>query len=172
MIRANVGLAPWEAFHVGMARNIPHLSIGMASVLVGFVLQGAAWAFLQMRPGVGSVMNMVLVGTYLDWFFHRMPPPSGLLTAWILFVGGTFVVGIATGTYIASGFGAGPRDSVVLGLQKRTGWSVRNLRTVMELIVLGCGFLMGARIGWGTLAYALLVGPCMSIGLGLYGLRR
>ena len=172
MIRANIGLAPWDAFHVGMARVVPGLSVGMASIVAGFACQGAAWAWLQMRPGVGSIMNLVLVGVYLDSFLKITPSPSGPLAAWAMFLGGIFVVGLATGTYIASHLGAGPRDSVIIGLQNKTGRSVRLLRTVMEIIVLAGGFFMGAKIGWGTLVYALLVGPSMGVGLGLYGLRR
>ena len=172
MIRANVGLAPWDAFHVGMARVIPHLTIGQASIAIGFVLQAVAWAWLGMRPGIGSVFNMVLLGVYIDVFLRKIPLPQSAFGAWLMFIGGIFVVGIATGTYIASGFGAGPRDSMVLGLQKKWGWPVKNLRTAIEMTALFGGFLMGAKIGWGTLAYALLIGPSMSVGFTLYGLRR
>ena len=172
MIRANVGLAPWDAFHVGMARIIPFLSIGQASIAIGFVLQALAWGWLKMRPGIGSLFNMVLLGVYIDIFLRRIPLPANALSAWLMFVGGIFVVGLATGTYIASGFGAGPRDSMVLGLQKKTNWPVKNLRTAIEMTALAGGFLMGAKIGWGTLAYALLIGPSMSVGFAVYGLRR
>jgi uncharacterized membrane protein YczE len=172
MIKANVGLAPWDAFHVGLARHVPGLSVGMASVGVGFVAQLLAWRLLAMPIGVGSVLNMILIGVYIDRFLPVVPAPSTPLIAWTLFLGGIALSGLATGTYIASHFGAGPRDSVVLGLAKRTGWPVKYLRTGMELTVLAMGWAMGARIGWGTLVFALTFGPAMSASLGLFGLKR
>lgn len=172
MIRANVGLAPWDAFHVGVAKAVPALSIGMVSILVGLVFQLVAARFLQMPIGLGSVFNMLLIGIYIDCFLAVLPSPASALTAWGMFITGTLLVGLATGIYIASNFGAGPRDSLVLGLARRTGWPVKHLRTGIELSVLLTGFLLGAKIGWGTLVFALTIGPAMSVGMGLFGLRR
>ncbi|HVK02050.1 MAG TPA: hypothetical protein VM490_01110 [Armatimonadaceae bacterium] len=172
MINANVGLAPWDAFHVGLARHVPWLTVGLASILAGLVCQVCALLFLKMPIGVGSVLNMILIGLYMDLFRGALPHPQEALTAWAWFVGGILMSGLATGTYIASHFGAGPRDSVVLGLANRTGRSVKSLRTVMELSVLALGWLMGAKVGWGTLVFALTFGPAMSASLALYGLRR
>lgn len=172
MIRANVGLAPWDAFHVGLARTVPGVSIGTVSILVGLVFQGVAARFLQMPIGLGSVFNILLIGFYIDRFLAVLPAPASALTAWAMFLTGTLLVGLATGIYIASNFGAGPRDSLVLGLARRTGWPVKHLRTGIELSVLLTGFLLGAKIGWGTLVFALVIGPAMSVGMGLFGLRR
>jgi hypothetical protein len=171
MIRADVGLAPWDALHVGLSGVVPGLSIGVASIGVGLALLIVAARFLGMRVGVGSVLNMLFIGLYIDLLSPHLPRPPGAL-AWVQFLGGTLLIGLATGTYIASDFGAGPRDGVVLGLARRTGWPVKYLRTGIELAALGTGFLLGARVGWGTLIFALAVGPAMSLGLSLYGLRR
>lgn len=172
MIRANVGLAPWDAFHVGLANVIPWLSIGRASIVVGLVFQFVAARFLSMPIGLGSVFNLVLIGVYIDLIRPRLPVPASDLAAWALFASGVGLVGLATGTYIASGFGAGPRDSLVLGLARKTGRPVKHWRTAIEIAVLLAGFLLGARVGWGTLVFACAAGPAMSAGLRLYGLRR
>lgn len=172
MIRAGVGLAPWDAFHVGLARVVPGFTIGRASIAVGLVAQLTAYRYLGMPFGVGSALNLVLIGLYIDLFRPQLPVPANLLAAWLMFIGGTLGVGLATGTYIASNFGAGPRDSLVLGMARRTNWPVKWLRSGTELLVLAAGWAMGAQVGWGTLVFALVIGPAMSAGLALYGLRR
>jgi hypothetical protein len=171
MIAADVGLAPWDAFHVGLARVIPGVTIGMASIGVGLVFQLVAARFLGMPIGLGSALNMVLIGVYIELFLPHLGAPAGGL-AWAQFLFGTALVGVATGAYIASGFGAGPRDSLVLGLAGRTGWPVKYLRTGVEIAVLVTGYLLGAKVGWGTVLFALAIGPAMSLGLALFGLRR
>ncbi|MBC8103303.1 MAG: YitT family protein [Cytophagales bacterium] len=172
MIQAQVGLAPWDAFHLGLAAHVSWLTVGQASIAVGVLLQTIAAAFLGMPIGIGSVLNALLLGLYIDLFRPHLPTPPGILAPWLLYLGGIFLVGVGTGTYIASRFGAGPRDSTALGLARRTGWPIRRVRTAIELIALSGGFLLGAKIGWGTLAYALLSGPAMSAGLRLYGIRK
>jgi hypothetical protein len=151
---------------------IPGLSVGGASIAVGLLFLAVSARFLGMPVGVGSTLNMLLIGLYIDALLPRLPTAPGPFLAWTQFGAGIALVGLATGTYIASGFGAGPRDGLVLGLAGRTGWPVRYLRVGVELAVLAAGFLMGAKVGWGTLVFALAIGPAMSAGLGLYGLRR
>jgi uncharacterized protein len=172
MIRAHVGLSPWDALHVGLSHTFPILTVGYASILVGFACLTIAYLLLKMPVGIGSLLNMVLIGVYLDLFLPRLPAPVGPYIPWALFLAGILGVGLATGTYIASGFGAGPRDSLVIGLNRRTGWPVKYVRTGVELVVLLTGWLLGAKVGWGTLVFALTIGPAMSAGMGLFGLRR
>ena len=172
MIRANVGLAPWDAFHVGLSQAVPGLTIGEASIGAGLVCLAAARWCLKMPIGLGSVMNMILIGLYLDFFQSRLPAPPTIFAAWAMFLMSVLGVGVATGTYIASDFGAGPRDSLVIGLHRRTGRSVKGWRTLCELAALLTGYLLGAPIGWGTLIFALTIGPAMHLGLGLYRLKR
>ena len=171
MIAADVGLAPWDALHVGLARSIPGLSVGLASIAVGVALVLVSAGFLKVKVGVGSLLNMLLIGVYIDLLLPHLPRPAGV-AAWVFFVGGTGLVGLATGAYIASGFGAGPRDGLVLGLVARTGWPARYVRTGIELLVLVSGYLLGAKVGGGTLLFALMAGPAMSAGLKVFGLSR
>jgi len=168
---AAVGLAPWEAFHQGLARHTG-LSIGMVSVLIGLLLLALAWAALKVRPGVGSVLNMLLVGLFIDLLAPLTPHPEGRILQWGQFAAGLLLLGLATGTYIASHMGAGPRDGTILGLAAVTGRPVARVRAVIELVVLGFGLLLGGQVGFGTLAFALGAGPAMSLGLRLYGLNR
>lgn len=172
MIRAHIGLAPWDALHVGLSHAFPFLTVGYASILVGLLCLTGAYFILKMRVGIGSLLNMLLIGLYIDQVLPRLPEPQGPYVPWALFLAGILGVGLATGMYIASGFGAGPRDSLVIGLNHRTGWPVKYLRTGVELLVLLTGWLLGAKVGWGTLVFAVTIGPAMSAGMGLFGLRR
>lgn len=174
MIRANVGLAPWDAFHVGLSKAFPLLSIGGASIMVGLVFQIVALLFLQMPVGIGSALNILMIGVYIDCFSPLLPSPTPGegAAAWLLYLGGVLGTGLATGTYIASGFGAGPRDSLVIGLSRKTRWPVKYVRSGIEVGVLLMGWLLGAKIGGGTLVFALLIGPAMSAGMGLFRLKR
>lgn len=171
MLDARVGVAPWEAFHLGVTRHLP-LSLGTVSILtgVGIVALSALW--LRERVGPGTVLNVLLIGLFLDGLAPLVPDPSSLLARWVQFVLGVGLLGLATGTYVAAGLGAGPRDGLVLGLSRRTGWDVARVRGGIELLVLALGWLLGGLVGWGTLAFALISGPAMRAGLGLYGLGQ
>ncbi|WP_045234158.1 YczE/YyaS/YitT family protein [Deinococcus pimensis] len=168
---ANVGLAPWDAFHQGLARRTG-LTVGQASITAGLALIVAAWAALKVRPGLGSVLNMLLVGVFIDLLAPLTPHPTGIVVSWAQFALGVLLVGLATGTYIASRMGAGPRDGTVIGLSTRYRLPVGRVRTGVEVVVLLCGLLLGGHVGLGTLAFALLIGPSMAFGMRLYGLER
>lgn len=171
MLDANVGLSPWDAFHQGFARRAG-ISVGQASILAGVVVLGLGWLWLRVKPGLGSVMNMLLIGVFIDLLAPLSPHPALFLTQWGQFALGVLLMGLATGTYIASRMGAGPRDGLVIGLSGRYGFPVGRVRTGVELLVLLTGVLLGGHAGWGTLAFALAIGPAMSVGMGVYGLQR
>jgi uncharacterized protein len=170
-IAAHIGLAPWDALHVGLSQRFPALTVGLASICVGIVVQFLAWVWLKMPVGLGSVLNTLAIGWWLDRLAPYMPHPTGLL-AWGQVVLGILLVGLATGLYVGARFGAGPRDSLALGLSRRFHWPVRYVRSGVELLVLGCGAALGAKIGWGTLLFALVVGPAMQAGLRLFAPER
>lgn len=170
-VDAAVGLAPWDTFHQGLSRRTG-LSFGAASIVVGVVLVALAWLTLRVKPGLGGVLNMLLVGLFIDLLAPVTPHPEGLVARWAQFAFGVLLIGLATGTYIASRMGAGPRDGTVLGLAKRFALPVGHVRTGVELLVLLSGFLLGGQVGLGTLAFALGVGPAMTLGMRLYGLER
>jgi len=116
---------------------------------------------------------MFLIGWYIDQFLPYVTRQGGdSFLAWGMFLGGILLVGLATGTYIASNFGAGPRDSLALGVSRKYNLPIRYVRTGIEIIVLGAGWLLGAKIGWGTLVFAVVVGPAMQMGMWVYRVRR
>lgn len=170
-IDAAVGLAPWDIFHQGLSAKTG-LTFGTVSVLVGVLLVGVAWLWLGMKPGVGSVLNMLLIGFFIDLLAGRVPTPDVLWMQWAQFAFGILLLGVATGTYVAASMGAGPRDSTVLGLSSKYRLPVSRVRTVIEGLVLLSGWALGGHLGLGTLAFALGIGPAMSFGLRLYGLER
>lgn len=169
MIRAGLGLDPWSAFHMGLSITLP-ISYGVASASAGIVLLCIGMAFFRQRIDWGTVLNMFLIGFVVDLILIVLPEVTGAapLVYWLMFLGGIGLAGLATGMYISSGWGAGPRDGFVLGVSERSGLSVRLIRTGLELTVLTAGWLLGAPVGWGTLAFALLIGPAMQASLRLF----
>lgn len=167
MIASRLGLGPWDAFHVGI-HKVTGMSVGTASIVVGLVLLIGIW-FIGVRPGPGTLVNMVLIGVFIDLLLPIIPPASNWLWGLIYYIPGVVLCGLATGFYIGAGLGKGPRDGLMLGLHERTGWPVRRVRTLIEVAVLGLGVLMGGTIGVGTLLFAFGIGPAAQWGLRVCG---
>lgn len=155
MVRAEIGLPSWDVLHLGLAKT---LGWSMGSVVIAVsVLVLALWWPLRQVPGIGTVLNVVLVGLSLDATLALLPPMDELGPQIAFLFGGIVVNGIATGLYIGAGLGAGPRDGLMTGLAAR-GLSIRLARTVIEVAVVALGWLLGGSVGIGTIAYALLIG--------------
>ncbi len=163
MLQSGLGLGPWDAFHVGI-RNLTGIPVGMASILAGIVLV-AGTLLIGVRPGPGTIANMILIGVFIDLLLPRVPAATGMLWGFGYFVPALLLCGLSTGLYIGAGLGQGPRDGLMLGVSRRVGWPVRRARTAIELCVLLCGWLMGAPIGIGTLLFALAIGPSVQWGM-------
>lgn len=157
MIRSNLGLDPWDVFHQGLSEHVG-LSFGMIVNIVGAVVL-LLWIPIRQRPGIGTIANVLLIGLWADLSLWLIPPAQSLLLAWVMLLTGVFLNGVATGAYIGAGLGPGPRDGLMTGLVKRTGGSVRLIRTGIEVTALGVGWLLGGTVGLGTLVYALAIGP-------------
>jgi uncharacterized membrane protein YczE len=157
MVRANLGLDPWDVFHQGLAQR-SGISLGMMVNLVGAAVL-LLWIPIRQRPGIGTIANVFLIGTFADISLWLIPPIDHLPLATALLVGGIFLNGVATGAYIGAGLGPGPRDGLMTGLVKRTGGSVRVIRTSIEVAVLATGWLLGGTVGMGTVLYAIAIGP-------------
>jgi uncharacterized membrane protein YczE len=166
MIRAGRGLGPWDAFHVGLGRAAG-VSVGTANIAVGGVIVCGTW-WMGVRPGPGTVANMVLVGVFIDLLLPVLPPLHGA-AAWLCHALGIVLTGFATGMYIAPGFGKGPRDGLMLGVSAATGVRVGRVRTGIEAAVLLLGWSMGATVGVGTVLFALAIGPATEWGLRVFG---
>jgi len=170
MLESGIGVGPWAVFHDGLARVTP-LSFGQALILVGFVVGSLAWIWTGVRPGPGTIVNMVLVGPFVDLFrsLPAMPSGDGLVAGLLQFLVGLLVIGIASGAYIATRFGAGPRDMFMLGLAQRLRFTIRRTRTLIELVVLLIGIALGGSVGLGTVVFALMIGPAVQVSLRMFG---
>ncbi len=156
LLLAGLGVGPWDVLHQGLSRSFG-LGVGTWSILVSFVLL-LLWIPLRQRPGVGTLANAVLVGLVIDLVLGAVAPPDGLAVRVVLLVGGVLLNAVATGAYIGAGLGPGPRDGLTTGLAAR-GHSIRVVRTSIEVVVLGLGWLLGGTVGVGTVLYALAIGP-------------
>lgn len=171
MIDSHLGASPWDVFHIGVSGKTG-LSVGQVSIATGAALLALTALGLRERVGVGTVLNVVLIGLWIDWLAPAVPDPSTPLLRWLQFGLGTLLLGFATGAYVGAGMGAGPRDSLMLGLGRLTGWPVARIRTGIELLVYGIGLLLGGPLGWGTLFFALAVGTSVAWGLRIFGVYR
>lgn len=167
MIDAHVGVAPWDVLHLGLSGKTG-LSVGQVSIAVGAVIVAATSLGLREKTGIGTVLNVLLIGLFIDWLAPLIPNPEPLPLRWLQFGAGVLLIGLATGAYIGAGMGAGPRDGLMLGLQRLTGWPVASIRTGVELAVFAAGVALGGPLGWGTLAFALGVGPSVAWGLRVF----
>lgn len=169
MVWGTIGLGPWDVFHQGLSLVTP-LSFGTAMIGAGlFVLLFAALV-ARVKIGLASILNMILIGVWAD-FFLSLPgtgPIDNYAVGLLVFLLGTLLTGVATGLYITAGLGAGPRDGFVIGLAKITGLSVRAARTIVEVAVLVSGYFMGGAVGLGTLIFAFTAGPLMQYFLRLF----
>ncbi|MGH3333164.1 MAG: YczE/YyaS/YitT family protein [Nocardioidaceae bacterium] len=157
MVRGTLGLDPWDVFHYGVASGIP-LTFGGVVIVTGVAVL-LLWIPLRQMPGLGTVANAVLIGLATDAALAVLVAPESLLGRAGLLTGGILLNGLATALYIGSQFGPGPRDGLMTGLVRRTGWSVRVVRTSIELTVVAVGWMLGGVVGIGTIAYALAIGP-------------
>lgn len=166
LLESGLGLAPWDVFHLGVAEHTP-LTIGTAAIVVGLVVLAGAWVLGQ-PPGFGTLANAVVIGVLVDLFrgidgVARLS--QGDLASRIgLLVVGIGLFGVASALYIGAGLGAGPRDSMMLVLSRRTGVRIAVVRGAIEVAVVVTGALLGGTLGVGTLAVALLIGPAVEAG--------
>ncbi|MER5507977.1 hypothetical protein ABT052_21915 [Streptomyces sp. NPDC002766] len=157
LVRSGLGLEPWGVLHQGLAR-LTGLTIGVVSIIVGAAVL-LLWIPLRQRPGLGTVSNVFLIGIAMDATLAVFPDVRSLAVRLPLLVAGIVLNGVATGLYISARFGPGPRDGLMTGLHRRTGRSIRLMRTAIEVAVVATGFALGGTVGIGTLLYALSIGP-------------
>lgn len=163
MIRAEVGLDPWTVFAQG-ASVTSGIPIGLMTVLIGIVVL-LLWIPLRQRPGIGTVLNVIVIGPVIDLTLLILQTPDPLWARILIFAGGLALLAVATGLYIGAGLGPGPRDGLMTGAHARFGWPVWAVRTGVEVTVLVTGWLLGGTVGLGTVAFALLIGPMVGVTL-------
>jgi uncharacterized membrane protein YczE len=166
LVEAGLGLEPWGVLHQGLA-ELTGLSIGVVSIVVGAAVL-LLWIPLRQRPGLGTVSNVFVVGIAMDATLSAVPEAHGLAVRIPLMLAGIALNGVATGLYIAARFGPGPRDGLMTGLHRRTGRSIRLMRTAIEVAVVVTGFVLGGTIGIGTVLYAVSIGPLAQLFLRVF----
>ncbi|MHB3335890.1 membrane protein YczE [Klebsiella pneumoniae] len=160
-VHANLGADPWDVFHLGVAKQLG-ISFGTVIILTGAAVL-LLWIPIRQMPGLGTVSNVIVLGLAADATLAVLPPLESMVARSALLVGAIVLNAIATGMYIGAGFGPGPRDGLMTGLHARTGWSLRGIRTAIELSVLLIGWLLGGKFGVGTVIYALSIGPLIQL---------
>jgi uncharacterized membrane protein YczE len=161
VIRGALGLDPWDVFHAGVMTHVG-LSFGTVVIAVGALVL-LLWIPLRQMPGLGTVANVVLIGVATDVTLAMLTAPDALLPRAALLVGGVVLNGLAGALYIGAQLGPGPRDGLMTGLARRTGRSIRLVRTSLEVTVLVAGFLLGGQVGLGTVLYAVAIGPLVQL---------
>lgn len=169
-IRGTLGLNPWDVLHEGLTAQTP-LSFGVITAVTGVVVL-LLWIPLRQRPGVGTVGNVVVIAVAVDLALALIPEATSLPGRIALMVGGIVLNGVATAAYVGARLGPGPRDGLMTGLAARTGWSLRMVRTGIEVTVLALGWLLGGTAGVGTVLYALAIGPLTQAFLPFLAVRE
>jgi len=157
MLRAEVGVDPWTVFAEGLAITTG-IGIGWWVVIIGLGVL-LLWIPLKQRPGIGTVLNALLVGPSMEVGLVVIDTPETLFHRWVLFLAGVLMLGVASGFYIGARFGPGPRDGLMTGANSRFGWPIWLVRTVVEVTVLTIGWILGGTFGIGTVVFAVVIGP-------------
>ncbi|WP_019179101.1 YczE/YyaS/YitT family protein [Microbacterium yannicii] len=169
-IEAGLGVDPWTVFAQGLSIHTG-IGVGWVTNILGFFVL-LLWIPLRQKPGVGTIANILLVGTSMQAALWLIPPMSGIVVQLAVLLAGIVLVAIASGLYIGARFGPGPRDGLMTGMHARLGWPIWLSRALVELTVLLIGWLLGGTVGIGTVLFALLIGPLVHIALPLLDTRR
>ena len=167
LVVAGLGLDPWDVLHQGLSRSVGG-QVGTWTDIVGVVVL-LAWIPLRQRPGVGTVVNVVVIGIVVNICLDVLPSPHGWVAQSAVMTSAVLLNAVATGLYIGAGLGPGPRDGLMTGIAAR-GHSVRVVRTGLEVAILAVGWLLGGTVGIGTVVYALAIGPLVHVTLPLLSL--
>jgi uncharacterized membrane protein YczE len=154
-----LGVSPWNVFYTGLVNKTP-IRLGQANMFTSIAIVLIS-CLLGVRPGIVTVYNTFAMGYWIDFVmsWKWLAEPSQFYGRMAFLVLGTVIFGVGVGGYINIKLGAGPRDALMLGMVKKTRWSIRSIRTVLEVSVLVIGVIMGGQLGFGTLFYALTIGP-------------
>lgn len=170
MVRAGLGLDPWNVFHQGLS-EVTGLTLGQVSIAAGVGVM-LLWIPLRPRPGlgIGTVCNIVVIGLTVDASLALLPEVEGLPARIALLVAGVALNAAGCAAYIGAGLGPGPRDGLMTGLNQRLGWSIRVSRFSIEAVVLAAGWLLGGSVGVGTVLYAVAIGPLVQMFMPVFRL--
>ncbi|WP_425562944.1 membrane protein YczE [Microbacterium gilvum] len=164
-VAAGLGVDPWTVLAEGISRQTG-IGVGWATNILGALVL-LAWIPLRQRPGLGTLLNVLLVGTSMQIALTVLPRPADLAPRVALLAAGIALVALASGVYLGADLGAGPRDGLMTGLRRRLGWPLWRARATVEITVLAAGWLLGGTVGAGTIAFALAIGPLVGAAMRL-----
>lgn len=170
LLRSELGAAPWDVFHTGLAHTTG-LSVGTAANVTGLAAVAVA-LIAGVRPGIGTLINAIILGGCIDGALVVIPAAGSLALALAYLVAGIALLGLGTGLYLSAELGAGPRDSLMVALARRRRWTTARARAALEFIALIGGLVLGGRAGAGTLVYAVAIGPAAQWGTQLFARDR
>ena len=159
------GASPWSVFAQGLYLNIG-FSIGLMTILIS-ILVLLLWFPLKQKPGIGTILNALIIGLMIDVCIRYVPTPENFISQILLGAFAVLTVGIGGGIYLVANLGAGPRDGLMIGLQKKTNFPIASVRAALEITVMSIGWYLGGTVGVGTLLFAFGIGPCVALGLYL-----
>jgi Predicted membrane protein len=159
------GASPWSVLAQGISLNV-NLSIGTITLLISIAVL-ILWIPLGQKPGMGTIFNALIIAIMIDLCIKYVPTPSNFIYQLLLAVISVIMVGIGGGIYLVSNLGAGPRDGLMIGLQKLTNFPIAVVRGTLEISVVSIGWYLGGTVGVGTLLFAFGIGPCVALGLYL-----
>jgi uncharacterized membrane protein YczE len=165
LIISTIGASPWNVLHQGLSLNLG-FSVGTWAFLISLIVL-LLWFFLDEKIGMGTVLNFIIIAIMIDLTIYFFKAPTLWINQFLLCLLSVLMVGFGSGIYLIARLGPGPRDGLMTGLQKKTGFSIAFIRAVIEIIVVSCGWLLGGTIGVGTLLYALGIGPAVAFGLNM-----
>ncbi len=159
------GASPWSVFAQGLYLNLG-FSIGVMTIFISFIVL-LLWLPLKQKPGVGTILNALIIGIMIDVCIRYVATPENYINQILLGAFAVLTVGIGGGIYLVANLGAGPRDGLMIGLQKKTNLPIALVRAVLEITVMSIGWYLGGTVGVGTLLFAFGIGPCIALGLFL-----
>lgn len=174
IVRGDLGLDPWDVLNQGVFERFAGpagISFGLVVNLIGLAVL-LLWIPLRQKPGIGTVANVVVIGTVANVFLGWIPADMGWPVRVGLLLSGIVLNGVASGAYIGAGLGPGPRDGLMTGIVRRTGWPVKWVRTAIEIAVVVVGFALGGSVGLGTVLYAVSIGPLVHVFLPMFTIRE
>ena len=169
-VRSSLGVPPWDVFHQGISKHTG-LGLGTVLIIVAFAVL-LLWIPLRLRPGLGTILNAVEIGLVENIAQDLIPEPTSIVLRTVFMFAGRAIIAAGSGLYIGAEFGSGPRDGLMLGLNKRFGISVRLARTTVEVIVMLIGIALGGHIGLGTFVFALGIGPMVQVTLRIFRMSQ
>jgi uncharacterized protein len=167
LIVSAVGASPWSVLAQGIYLNVG-FSVGLITILISVVVL-ILWIPLNQKPGIGTILNALIIGFMIDVCIRFVPTPENFISQLFLAIIAVATVGLGGGIYLVANLGAGPRDGLMIGLQKKTNFPIAAVRAFLEISVMSIGWYMGGTVGIGTLLFAFGIGPCVALSLFIVG---